>query len=264
MRPAFVTGGSSGIGLAAALLLAKKGHDIALFARDTAKLANARRSILAAAPQITVCEFPVDVSDRNAITSAVEEAASKLGCPRIAMASAGVAYPGLFTEQPLEHHERQMAVNYFGTLYFTHAVTKLMSKANGGQIGLISSGAAFVGIYGYAAYAPSKFALRGLAEVLRLELEAQNISITVCYPPDTKTPQLEVENATKPAATAEFTQGGGLWNAEAVALKLIEGMAKGRLVVTPGPQMLGLSWFGSLIAPVLRSYQRRLIRKHSS
>ncbi|PSL18740.1 SDR family oxidoreductase [Shimia abyssi] len=261
MRPVFVSGGSSGIGYAAAKLLAQKGHDIAIFARDSVKLARARDGILAAAPNVDVRCFAVDVSDRAAVTAALDEAVAAMGAPEVAIASAGFAQPGLFSEQPLELHERQMAVNYFGALYFTKALAGPMAKAGGGQIGLISSGTAFVGIYGYGAYAPSKFALRGLAEILHLELEPQGIGVTICYPPDTETPQLEAEKATKPAATAKISEGGGLWQAEPVAQRLIDGMARGRLVVAPGFQMAGLHRFGSLIAPVLRWHQRRMIRK---
>ncbi|WP_197916868.1 SDR family NAD(P)-dependent oxidoreductase [Thiosulfatihalobacter marinus] len=263
MRPAFVTGGSSGIGLAAAVLLAKRGHDIALFARDPGRLAAARQVILDAAPDISVREFPVDVSDRAAVESAVAEAVAAMGVPGFAIASAGIAEPGLFAEQPVDLHERHMAINYFGALYFVRALTGPMADAGGGKVGLVSSGAAFFGIYGYSSYAPSKFALRGLGEVLHVELEPRGIDVTICYPPDTQTPMLEAEMATKPAATVEITRGGGLWQAEAVAARLIAGMQAGRLVVAPGFQMAGLNRFTSLIAPILRWHQRRLIRKFS-
>ncbi|MEP2533058.1 SDR family oxidoreductase [Shimia sp.] len=262
MGPAFVTGGSSGIGFAAAVLLAKKGHDIAMFARDPGKLSAARTAILEQAPTVQVREFAVDVSDRKAVFSAVTEAIAVMGAPKVAIASAGIAQPGLFTEQPLDLHERHMQVNYFGALYFVSALHRAMAEAGGGQIGLISSGTAFFGIYGYGAYAPSKFALRGLAEVLHIELETDGISVTVCYPPDTDTPQLEAEMASKPRATAKISQGGGLWQAEDVARKLVDGMQRGKLVVAPGFQMAGLNRFTSLIAPLLRWHQRRIVRKY--
>lgn len=260
-RPAFVTGGSSGIGLAAAIQLAAKGHDIALFARDLDKLGQARASILQAAPDVEVRGYAVDVSDRTAITQAVSDAIGEFGVPAVAIASAGIAEPGLFTEQNLELHERHMSVNYFGTLYFTRALIGPMAQAGGGRIGLIASGAAFFGIYGYGAYAPSKFALRGLAEILHLELAPQNISVTLIYPPDTDTPQLEAEKRTKPAATQKITEGGGLWRATDIAARLLTGMEKGRVVVAPGFQMATLHHLSSLLAPLLRWHQKRIISK---
>lgn len=263
VKAAFVTGGSSGIGLAVARQLAKKGHPLALFARDEDRLESARQDILFNVPSARVELFSVDVSHRQDFEVVLEKAISLLGTPEIAIASAGIAQPGLFTDQPVSLHESHMAINYFGALYFTAALTGPMIAAGGGKIGLISSGAAFFGIYGYGAYAPSKFALRGLAEVLRVELAPKGMSITLCYPPDTDTPQLEMEKRTKPRATQIITEGGGLWSADDVARELLTGMEKGNFVVAPGMQMKALNRLTSLIAPLLRWHQSRILRKEN-
>ena len=47
-------------------------------------------------------------------------------------------------------------------------------------------------LYGYTAYAASKYAVRGLAEVLDMELKVHNIRVSVSFPPDTDTPMLQV------------------------------------------------------------------------
>ncbi|SEO57794.1 3-dehydrosphinganine reductase [Salinihabitans flavidus] len=260
-RPAFVTGGSSGIGLAVAGLLADEGRDLALFARDPVRLEDARAAILERKPDIRVEIFPVDVRERDMFCAAVARGIETLGTPEIAIASAGLATPGLFTEQPVELHEDHMAINYFGSLFFAHALTGPMRDAGGGKIAFISSGAAFFGIYGYSAYAPSKFAVRGLAEVLHIELKQHGIGVTLCYPPDTDTPQLAQEMHTKPAATRKITEGGGLWSAEAVARDLLRGMNKGRFIVAPGMQMKVLHHLTSVIHPGLRAFQNRVLRK---
>lgn len=262
--PAFVTGGSSGIGLAVARQLARQGHDIALFARDPEKLAAARETILTDAPTVTVREYPVDVSSRTETTAAVTAAVQAMGAPEYAIASAGIAEPGLFTEQPPDTHERHMMVNYFGALYFAHALTAPMTANGGGKLGFVSSVAAYFGIYGYSAYAPSKFALSGLGQVLHLELAEASISVTTIHPSDTDTPQLEAEKATKPPATAEIGEGGGLFQPEEVAAKLIRAMDAGRPTVSTGAAMSFLGSFSSLLAPILRRHQRRIIQKYRS
>ncbi|MBO9399617.1 SDR family oxidoreductase [Shimia sp. R9_3] len=264
MRAAFITGGSSGIGFAAAMQLAVKGHDLALFARDSSRLLAARDALLQAAPKINVETYAVDVANEVALTEALSDAVLKLGAPEMAIASAGIAQPGLFHAQSADLHRRHMDVNYFGTLTFVQALTKPMQDAGGGHIGLISSGAAFFGIYGYGAYAPSKFALRGLAEILHLELAAANITTTVIYPPDTDTPQLTEEKRTKPMATQKITEGGGIWQPEDIAARLIAGMKAGHATVAPGFQMAALNRLGSLIAPVLRWHQKRIISQHGN
>ena len=261
MPVAFVTGGSSGIGLAVAHKLAAQGYDLALFARGASQLAQAKEAILATNGSCKIAVFSVDVSNRTDLDKAVADAIQRLDVPEIAIASAGVAEPGLFLEQDAALHERHMAVNYFGAHYFVRALASPMAERGHGKIGLIASGAAFFGIYGYSAYAPSKFALRALAEVLRIELALHGISLTLCYPPDTETPQLQEEQRTKPRATRAITEGGGLWQPEDVADKLLRGMQRGAFAVAPGWQMKMLLYLSSLLAPILRWHQRRIVRK---
>lgn len=258
--PAFITGGSSGIGLGLALALAGRGCDLALIARDPERLALARERLASSFPARRVEIFSADVSDREACEQAVAAAAAALGHPAWAVANAGIAIPGEFLEQPVADHERQMAVNYFGSLYFARAAAERM-KGRGGRLIFVSSGAALFGIYGYAAYAPSKFAVRGLAEVLRVELAQHGIGVTLCYPPDTDTPQLAAEAETKPAVTKAITASGGLWPPERVAARIVEGAARNRFVVAPGFQIAALSLFGSTLAPALRAYQAAVTRR---
>ena len=251
-RPAFITGGSSGIGLALARQLAARGHPGALFARNADRLAEAASSVPGARA------YPCDVSDRSAVESAVAQAVSDLGTPEWAIANAGIAEPGTFLTQDIASHEAQMQTNYMGALYFAKACAGAMDA---GRLVFVSSGAAFFGIYGYSAYAPSKFALRGLAEVLRVEL-APRISVTLAYPPDTDTPQLAAEARTKPEVTKKITAGGGLWAPEAVAAAILKRADKGRFAVAPGLQMAALLWLHSLAAPALRAWQAGIARKH--
>ncbi|MGR3370508.1 MAG: SDR family NAD(P)-dependent oxidoreductase [Sagittula sp.] len=261
--PAWVSGGSSGIGLEIARLLAGQGRPVVLLARDAARLDAAAADIRQSAPGADVLGLPVDVSDRAALSAACAQAVAAYGAPGVAVASAGIVEPGLFLDQPLDSFDRQMAVNYNGTLYFLREAAPLMRDAGGGRMAVISSGAAFFGIYGYSAYAPTKYAVRALAEVLRVELAPHGISVTLCYPPDTDTPQLAAEKLTKPAATAAITDGGGLWQPEAVAERVVRAMDTGRFTVTPGWQMWLLNGLAPLLASLLRWHQARVIRAHA-
>jgi len=151
-----------------------------------------------------------------------------------------------------------MAVNYFGTLYVIRAALPAMRARQRGRIVLVSSGAALMGLFGYAAYGPSKFAVRGLAETLRSELRADNIGVSVVYPPDTETPMLEEENKTKPEETRLITGVAKTWSADAVAACMMRGIERGTFAITPGLTIsLMHRWPGAVI-PALRWYCDRL------
>ena len=257
-----ITGGSSGIGKAVGMLLAKQGANISLIARDRSKLEIAKREIEAVTvepQQIQI--WMADVSKVTAITTAIEQAIAKLGSPQLLITSAGIAHPGYFEQIPLEVFEQTMAVNYFGTLYAIKAVLPAMKAAGKGNIALISSGAGIIGIYGYTAYCPSKFALRGLAESLRGELKPLGIGVTIIYPPDTDTPQLAAENKIKPVETQKITATAKTWTAEAVASKIIWGVERGKSAIAPGTELTVLNRFHSLLAPLLNWYFDRLVNQ---
>lgn len=262
-RPvAIVSGGSSGIGRALALKLAGRGCDVGLIARGEARLEETAAALARAVPAARVAWIAADVGDETAARAAARALVGRLGVPRWLVLNAGIARPGRFLDQPLADHGEQMRTNYFGALTLAHELAPGMARAGGGRMVFVASGAAFFGIYGYAAYAPSKFAMRGLAEVLRVELAAQGIAVTLAYPPDTDTPQLAAETATKPSATREITAGGGLWRADQIAEHILRGAERGRFVVAPGLQMRLLAHGHSLLAPALRAWQMRVARRH--
>ncbi len=154
-----------------------------------------------------------------------------------------------------------MAVNFFGSLYSIQAALPTLERQHQGQIVLISSGAGLIGIYGYTAYAPSKFALRGLAESLRGELKTKGITVSIVYPPDTDTPQLAKENETKPPETKAITQTAATWTALAVAQSILRGIERQQNEITPGLEMTILNRWHSLLRPLLNWYFERIIAK---
>ena len=256
---AFVTGGSSGIGLAAALLLARSCGRIALFARDAGKLAKAAERIRAAAPGTEVRVFPVDVADEAQVKAVVRRALNETGSPDRIVLSAGAVVLGETLDVPASEHRRVMDTNYFGTLWMAQAVIPHLRP--GSALGLIGSAGGIVGIYGYAAYAPSKFALNGLADILRVELEGRGVTVTLCLPPDTETPMLAAEVKVRSAVTQRMASGATQMTAEAVAACLIGAMERGRFLALPNASVRALWWFAPVVRPVLLWWQARLLRR---
>lgn len=261
-----ITGGSSGIGKATAILLARQGANISIIARDVNKLKAARQEIETARPreEQKVFTASADVSIRAEIATAIETAIDCLGVPDILITSVGIARPGYVEEIPLEVYERAMAINYFGSLYSLKAVLPAMERQNKGHIVLISSGAGLIGIYGYSAYSPSKFALRGLAESLRGELKPKGIHISIVYPPNTDTPQLVEENKTKPTETKMIEGTAKTWSAEGVARAIVRGINRQSFAITPGWEMNYLNRFHSLLTPALNWYFDRIVTRVSA
>jgi 3-dehydrosphinganine reductase len=260
--PALITGGSSGIGLAMARMLVRAGRPVTIMGRDTLKLSEAEADLreIGTAPVLSVRG---DVGQYLDVQHAVDATLNAFGPLGLAIANAGIAKPGHFTEQPLADHVNQMQTNYFGSLHLAEAAIAAFAPGTG-RLVFVSSGAALIGIHGYAAYAPSKFAVRGLAEVLRVELEARGIAVTVAFPPDTDTPQLAEEGKTKPASTKRFTEDGGVFSADVVARDILQAAMAGRFQVTTGTSLKILMRLNNLLGPYLRWEQRRAIRAEAA
>ncbi|MEH1847849.1 MAG: SDR family oxidoreductase [Nostoc sp.] len=260
---AIITGGSSGIGKAVAHLLASEGADISIIARDQTKLEVAKAEIEAVRKRQDqrVVAISADVTNQAQVEQAIDAVIDQIGPPDLLITSAGIAHPGYFQDLPIEVFERTMAINYFGSLYCIRAILTVMEQRRQGHIVLISSGAGLIGIYGYTPYCPTKFALRGLAESLRGELKVAGICISIVYPPDTDTPQLEQENKTKPLETKMITSTAKTWSAESVAREIVRGIQKKKFSITPGIEMTLLTRLHSLLAPGLNWYFDQIVAK---
>ena len=235
-KTALITGGSSGIGLATALQLAESGANITLLARDPQKLAKACAEVRARclSPQQKIETLTLDLTNVDHCAPALSAYCQEKGVPDYLFNFAGYAHPGEFKDLDLSIHRQTMEVNYFGTLNAIQAVVPFMIQKRSGTIVNISSIAGFLGIYGYSAYSPSKYAVRALSDVLRYELQEYGIRVSVVFPPDTQTPQLDYENQLKPEITKILDESNKVMTADAVAKSILKDTAKGKYNITPG------------------------------
>jgi 3-dehydrosphinganine reductase len=231
-----ITGGSSGIGLALAKELARRGAHVYILARDPQKLQTACLELEAArqSSDQAVGTITADVANQAEVCDALRAFAEENGAPDLLINSAGVAHPGRFEDIPLETFRWMMEVNYFGTVHVIHALLPSMIQRRAGHIVNLSSVAGFLGVYGYSAYGPSKFAVRGLSDVLRCELAEYHIRVSVVFPPDTQTPQLDYENQYKPPILKKLDETNKVLTPEAVAEAILKGVARRKYIITPG------------------------------
>jgi 3-dehydrosphinganine reductase len=235
-KVALVTGGSSGIGKAVACGLAERGMDVWLVAQRKDILDSAQKEVEKFRKD--QCQVfgtvSADVSDWAQVRKTVQLITEKSGVPDLLVNSAGVAHPGYVQELDLNIFTWMMEVNYFGTVYVTKEIIPAMLKRGSGFIVNISSVAGFIGTFGYTAYGASKFAVRGFSDALRAEMLLHNIGVSLVFPPDTQTPQLEYESSIKPAETKALAGNTKVMSAEEVANEIIKGIGRGKYLILPG------------------------------
>src|SRR5215207_9291141 len=174
-RRALVTGASSGIGAAAAELLAGEGADVALLARGDGLSEVARRVEAAGGRAV---ELRADVGDREALERAIADGVSELGGLDVAIVAAAAGAFGRFDEMPAEDFDRCVEVTFGGAVDTIRAVLPPLERS-GGTLVVIGSAVDTVALPLMAPYVAAKQALDGFLESLRAELRAQGSSVTL-------------------------------------------------------------------------------------
>ena len=179
-KTALITGGGKGIGRALALALAQEGVNIALMGRSAAPLEETAKT--AGKQGIKVAYATADVSDMNAVNTAVALLTKELGDIDILINNAGIAAFGGFMELEPAQWEQIIQVNLMGVYYVTRAILPGMIERKTGDIINISSTAGQRGAPLTSAYSASKFGLLGLTESLMLEVRKHNIRVSALTP----------------------------------------------------------------------------------
>jgi 3-dehydrosphinganine reductase len=231
-----ITGGSSGIGLAAAKQLAAAGSHVWLAARRLELLEPALKEVQAARREPSqVCGIvSADVSDSQQARRIVETVTKSVGVPDVLINSAGISQPGYVQDLSPEVFERLMQVNYLGTVYVTGAALPGMMKRGSGHVINLSSATGFMGIFGYTAYGATKYAVAGYSEALRAEMKKHGIRVSVAFPTDVDTPQLAYETPFKPVEMVALEGNAKPLSAEKVAHTILRQAEKGRYMILPG------------------------------
>ncbi|PNS19891.1 3-ketodihydrosphingosine reductase tsc10 [Sphaceloma murrayae] len=283
-RTVLLTGGSQGMGKGLGKLLARKGANLIIVARDKKKLEAALGEISAEAksPSQRFHYISADVTSPEENTRLLNESTAwNNGTPPdIVWANAGSAHPTLFAETPIATLRSQMDINYWGAAYLSHAAISLFLRTPlpspppttpqpPRHIIMTSSAAALVGLAGYSPYSPCKAAMRNLADTLRNEMNLYNgarrralanpstLSVGSVRPPDRDvnihvvipgtilSPGLDNENKMKHPVTQLLEEGDPAQTEDEVAAAAIRGLEKGEF-------MVATTWLMSVLSAGMR------------
>ena len=179
-KVAIVTGASSGIGAATALLLAQHGVRVALAARRAGELHKLADQITGQGGE-ALC-VPSDITDRMQVQRLVAQTLAQWGRVDYLIANAGQYIRCPIAELSIETLERSMAINFYAQVYCIQAVLPHLKAQGSGHIVLVSSMDAKTGLSPDAPYVAAKHAAAGFGDVLRQELRCTGVGITILYP----------------------------------------------------------------------------------
>lgn len=183
---AVVTGGNGGIGLGMATGIAKAGGDIAIWARDAAKSADAVTRLTDVG--VKAIALQVDVTDEAQVGAAMERTVAELGPLGCMIANAGVSDRTPVADLSLETWRRVHAVNLDGAfLVCREAARRFIAQGTGGSMVVVSSMISRYGGVGQGAYASSKTAMLGLSRTLAVELARHRVRVNALVPGWTRT-----------------------------------------------------------------------------
>ena len=188
-RVAAVTGAASGIGRELAVLLAKKGADLAISDVDEVGLAETVDLAKKAGAGITITSQRLDVADRDAVHAWADQVVADHGKVNLVVNNAGVALGATVDGMSYDDFDWLIGINFQGVVSGTKAFLPHLKAAGEGHIVNISSVFGLMGIPSQSAYNAAKFAVRGFTEALRVELDIEKcgVSASTVHPGGIKT-----------------------------------------------------------------------------
>lgn len=254
-RRVAITGASSGIGMAAAILFAREGAQLALIARSRGGLE--RAAARARDEGSTAHVITADLAERDQAERAVEQAREALGGGiDVFVSNAAASAFGPFTEMEADDFDRTVAITFGGAVNAIRAVLPALERSRGTLIANVSIVARTPSPM-QSPYSAAKHALRGFLGALRLELAAARSPVKVCmvHPSPIDTPFWP--HATSAVGTSPKPLRS-TYSPEAVAAAIVETAKRPRAEVTVGGSGVVLNALWAVARPVaelaLRTY----------
>jgi hypothetical protein len=248
-----VTGASAGIGADIARELARRGHGVTLAARREERLSELAGEIAerhGVRAEVLAC----DVADPASRDRLVEKLAELRLNVEVLVNNAGFGTAGAFTELDADAEVQMVRTNCEAIVSFCHSFVPAMVERGRGAVMNVASAAGFQPIPRQATYAATKAFALSLSEALHSELAGTGVTVTALCPGPVRTEFAEVAGI----GEIEESTPGFLWkSSEEVAAAGVEGLERGRRVVTPGAMQVVTSVLGqhtprSMLLPIMK------------
>lgn len=181
-RHCFITGAASGIGRATALALAEQGAWLSLTDIQQAPLAALCEEVHQRGGRV-LASRALDIADYAAVRAFADDILGEHGSPDVLMNIAGISTWGTLEHLAIEHWRQLVDINLMGPVHVLQSfVPAMIAAGRGGHIVNVSSAAGLFPLPWHAAYSATKFGLRGISEVLRMDLAHHGIGVSLVCP----------------------------------------------------------------------------------
>jgi len=215
MASVLITGTSTGIGLATALVLGRAGHKVYATMRNPAR--SPELAATAAQEKLPVKVSVMDVDSDSSVESAIAQIMKDAGHIDVLINNAGVERSGSIEELPLSDFRLVMETNYFGALRCIKALLPDMRRRKSGCIVNVTSVAGRIANSPLGPYTASKYALEAVSEALAQEMKAFGVRVAIVEPGIIETPM--AKRIQEPANGSPYSQQARFAHLFAASLK---------------------------------------------
>jgi short-subunit dehydrogenase len=255
----WVTGASSGIGEALVYALDACGARLIISARRSDELERIRRQTRNP-ERVDVLSF--DLASQASVESAIKQCLERHSRIDMLFNNGGISQRAQALETPVEVERRLMEINFFSNILLSKAIAQHMKSQGGGHLIITSSLMGKWGFYLRSTYAAGKHALHGYYDSMRMEVEQDNIRITLLTPgfiaSDISKHALDASG--KATGEMDQNQAGGM-STDECARQILAGVASRKTEFgIGGKELLGLKlrrFFPSLFERILRKRSAR-------
>ena len=251
-----ITGASSGIGRATAVALAPERAKLVLVARREEMLRSLAEEVKSAGG--TAFVLPLDLRQREHVKQLVQSTQDRFGRIDVLINNAAFGYYGSVENTPAEIIREIFDLNFESPLLASQLVIPIMRAQGGGHIINISSVAGKRGLPLSGIYSATKFALNGISEALRVEVQGSGIEVSIINPGATRTEF--GEKVRHGDVTSNFKAVGRVQSAEEVAAAIIQCIKKPKAEVYPYRLSRLLVWINAIAPSLVDKIMKRFFR----